>query len=60
VIGSHVTRLSISRLVGVGSDKLTCSADPESFDIGLNLQTEAFGKAVVSSGGTGADVKLGI
>lgn len=60
MIGSHVTRRSMSRLVGVGSDRLTCSADPESLDIGLNLHTEALGRAVVSSGGTGAEVKLGI
>ena len=58
--GSQVTRRSMSRLVGVGRDKLACSADPESFDKGLNRHTEAFGSAVVSSGGTGADVKLGI
>lgn len=47
----------MSRLVGVGSDRLTCSADPESFESGRNRHTDALGSAVVSRGGTGADVK---
>lgn len=58
--GSQVTRLSISRLVGVGRDRLACSALPESFDSGRNRQTDALGKAVVSIGGAGADVTLGM
>lgn len=58
--GSQVTLRSMSRLVGVGRDKFACSAEPESFDKGRNRHTDAFGRAVVSKGGAGADVKLGI
>jgi len=58
--GSQVTRRSMSRLVGVGNDRFACSAEPESLASGRNRQTDCFGNAPVSSGGTGADVKLGI
>ena len=60
-IGSLVTRCGItSSFVAVGKDKFSCSAEPESFEMGRNRHTEAFGSAVVSSGGMGADVKFGM
>ena len=58
--GSQLTLRSMSKLVGVGSDKLVCSADPESLARGRNRQTDCLGSAPVSSGGNGADVKLGM
>ena len=50
----------MSKLVGVGNDRLVCSADPESFANGLKRHTDCLGRAPVSSGGKGADVKLGM
>lgn len=58
--GSQLTLRSMSKLVGVGNDKLVCSADPESFAKGRNRQTDCLGSAPVSNGGSGADVKLGM
>jgi hypothetical protein len=58
--GSQLTLRSMSRLVGVGNERLACSAEPESLAKGLNRQTDCLGSAPVSSGGNGADVKLGM
>lgn len=55
-----MTLRSMSKLVGVGNDRLVCSAEPESFANGLNRHTDCLGRAPVSSGGKGADVKLGM
>ena len=58
--GSQLTLRSMSKLVGVGNDKFVCSAEPESFARGRNLQTDCLGSAPVSKGGNGAEVKLGM